>query len=76
MALFYIKYLRYEALNKPDNNTSVEEFWIANWLKFPVIYEIFKLYHGAPAFSTASERVFLALEIKFGIAEIKLHHKR
>ena len=48
---------RYIRLPK-DDETPVEEYWLNNSKAFPIIFDIFKEYHGAPAMSTASERVF------------------
>ena len=47
---------------KPDEDTSINEYWDANAKKFPVIFEIFKMYHSIPAMSVPSERVFSGAE--------------
>ena len=49
---------RYICLPKDNDETPVEEFWLKNSERFPIIFEVFREYHGAPAMSTASERVF------------------
>ena len=48
--------------SKPEDDTSIDEYWRANSKKIPVIYEIFKLHHSIPAMSVASERVFSVVE--------------
>jgi hypothetical protein len=48
----------YAKIKKLDKETTAIEFWENNSLRFPVVYELFKIYQSVPSMSTSPERVF------------------
>ena len=50
--------IRYVPMAKPKKDLDIIEFWQTNSKKFPILYDLFLIYHAIPGFSTPSERVF------------------